>query len=65
VATTDPEELAGVPDSPYFEADAVLTALYAAVAQLPEQQRLVSSLLSPGPVLQTSSSSSSRRRTVS
>ncbi len=41
VATTDPSELAGVPDSPYFEADAVLRALYAAVAQLPEQQRLV------------------------
>jgi RNA polymerase sigma factor (sigma-70 family) len=41
VATTDPAELAAVPDSPYFEADAVLTALYAAVAQLPEQQRLV------------------------
>ena len=41
VATTDPSELAGIPDSPYFEADAVLTALYAAVSQLPEQQRLV------------------------
>ncbi len=41
VATADPAELAAVPDSPYFEADAVLTALYAAVAQLPEQQRLV------------------------
>jgi len=35
VATTDPSELAGIPDSPYFEADAVLTALYAAVSQLP------------------------------
>lgn len=41
MATTDPAELAGVPDSPYFEADAVLTALYAAVDELPEQQRLV------------------------
>ena len=41
VATVDPAELAAVPDSPYFESDAVLTALYAAVALLPEQQRLV------------------------
>jgi RNA polymerase sigma-70 factor (ECF subfamily) len=41
VATTDPAELAAVPDSPYFEADAALTALYQAVASLPERQRLV------------------------
>ena len=41
MATTDPEELPGVPGSPYFGADTVLTTLYAAVAQLPEQQRLV------------------------
>lgn len=34
-------ELAGVPDSPFFEADSVLTALYRAVDQLPEQQKLV------------------------
>lgn len=40
-ASADPSELKGVPDSPYFEADAVLKALYAAVAELPEQQRLV------------------------
>jgi RNA polymerase sigma-70 factor (ECF subfamily) len=40
-STVDPEALEGIPDSPYFEADAALKALYAAVAQLPEQQRLV------------------------
>jgi RNA polymerase sigma factor (sigma-70 family) len=40
-ATSDPSALAGLPDSPYFEADTVLRALYAAVAELPEQQRLV------------------------
>lgn len=40
-SSVDPSELAGVPDSPYFAADAALAALYGAVAQLPEQQRLV------------------------
>ena len=40
-STVDPEVLEGIPESPYFEADAALKALYAAVAQLPEQQRLV------------------------
>ena len=40
-ASADPSELKGVPDSPYFESDSVLKALYAAVAELPEQQRLV------------------------
>jgi RNA polymerase sigma-70 factor (ECF subfamily) len=39
--TLDASKHAGIPDSPYFEADAVLNALYGAVEQLPEQQRLV------------------------
>lgn len=39
--TLDASKHAGIPDSPYFEADAALTALYQAVASLPERQRLV------------------------
>ena len=39
--TLDASQHAGIPDSPYFEADAALTALYQAVANLPERQRLV------------------------
>jgi RNA polymerase sigma-70 factor (ECF subfamily) len=39
--TLDASQHAGIPDSPYFEADAALTALYQAVASLPERQRLV------------------------